>query len=206
MSGRRRLPRSKRIVVAVGLIAATGVIVVVLVLTDVAVGVAAVGAVVAGGVSLRLIYTEVTHARRLAARERAEQSREFGAALTKVYREHRAFSEVMSSRLAQHNRTVQHRDATITRLRGTLRLAERQLGELDECAQRESGRAQEAEERLSALLDEVLTQPPLRAVQRAVEDDASGLPTVVDLVAWEERVTQAVEASQQDSTDSRLQA
>jgi len=191
-----------RVVVAVGLLTVAGVAALTSVLADNGVAVAAVGAVVAGGIASRIIYTEVIHTRSQAARERAEQARAFGAVLIDVHREHRLFSDEMSARLLDRDQMIRLRDTTVSQLRGTLRLAERRIGELDERARRESRRANDAQERLSALLDEVLTQPPLQAVDAG----SSELPTVVDLLAWEERVTQAAEASQQDEGVARLQA
>lgn len=202
MSGRRRVQRSARVVVAVALLTVAGMAVLSSLLADGGVGVAAIGAVIAGGIASRIVYIEVTNTRSLAARERAEQARAFGAALIKVHREHRLFSDAMSARLVDRDRLVQLRDTTVTQLRGTLRLSERRIGELDECARRESRRANDAQERLAALLDEVLTQPPLHAV----DAESSELPTVVDLLTWEERVTQAAEVSQQREGVTRLQA
>ena len=202
MSGRRRVQRSVRVVVAVGLLTVAGVAVLSSLLADNGLGVAAVGAVVAGGTASHIVYTEVTHTRSLAARERAEQARTFGAALVDVHREHRLFSDAMSTRLVDRDRMVQLRDTTIAQLRGTLRLAESRIGELDERARCESRRADDAQERLSALLDEVLAQPPLPAFDAG----ASELPTVVDLLAWEDRVAQAAAASQPHEGVARLHA
>ncbi len=202
MSGRRRVQRSVRVVVAVGLLTVAGVAVFSSWVTGSGVGVAAVGSLVAGGIASRIIYTELVHTRRLAARERADQARAFGAAMINVHREHRLFSDAMSARLVGHDRMVRLRDTTIGQLRGTLRLAERRIGELDERARRESRRANDAQERLTALLDEVLTQPSLPAV----DAESGELPSVVDLRAWEERVTQEAAASQHNEDVARLHA
>lgn len=154
------------------------------VVTGVAVSVAAVGAVLTGAVSVRIVYSGVTQTRRDAARERAEQAQSFGATISRVRREHRVFTAAMGSRLVE-------RDRTIGRLEGTLRLSEHRADEAESRAEREARRADEAEEQLSALLDEVLSQP----VMTVVDQESDEVSTIVDLLAWEGRATQAVSAT-----------
>ncbi len=195
MSGSRRVQRSTRIALACGLLALSAILVIAAVATTVAVAVAALGALVAGAAASRIMYAEVVQTRGEAAREHAEQARSFGTTMSRVHHEHRRFTASMGARLAD-------RDRTITQLNGTLRLAEIRIGEAETRATREGTRADETQERLTALLDEVLAQPHLTLV----EADEQEAPTIVDLLAWEERVTQAAEASQASLTDSRSHA
>ncbi len=144
---------------------------------------AAIFSLLAGATSSRIIYTEVTQSRREAAHDRAEMAKDFGAAMTKTQTEHAAFTSAITSRLLA-------RDRAIMELDGTLRLAERRADEAEVRVKREAQRANEAHERLSVLLDEVLAQ------QTALEGDdipeAADLPTIVDLLAWEERADEAM--------------
>ncbi len=151
--------------------------------TGVAPSAAALGALVAGAASSRIIYGEVTQTRRDAAQQSAERAMSFGAAMTTLRHEHLGFTASMGSRLVE-------RERAIGRLEGTLGLSEQRAAEAESRARREACRADIAQEQLSALLDEVLSQPPL-AVEGGESDE---VPTIVDLLAWEGRVTQAAEA------------
>ncbi|MBA3232705.1 MAG: hypothetical protein H0T17_01960 [Propionibacteriales bacterium] len=179
MSGSRRFQRSDRINIAVGLLVVAVLTVAVSVVTAVWVGAAAIFAVLAGTAASRFVYTEVVQARHQSARERAEQARSFGAEMTRTHREHRMFTAAMTSRLAQ-------RDRNISGLNGMIRLGQRRADEAQTRAERETDRANELQHRLSSLLDEVLAQSAVVAV--AAEE--SDLPTIADLLAWEERVSE----------------
>lgn len=194
MSGNRRVQRSVRAIVATILLAACGLMVTVAVVTGVWVSAAAVGAVLVGAAALRIGHSEVVHIRRGAASARAAQARAFGADLTRSHREQLAFTAAMTARLAQRDRTV----VDLTR---TVRLAERRADDAEARVEREARRAKEMQERLSALLDEVLTQ---RAVVTA-DAEVSDISTV-DLLAWEGRVSLVAAQSQQRAAASRLQA
>lgn len=195
MSAHRRVQRSLRAVVATGLLVAAGLAVIVSVVTGVWVSAAAVAAVVVGAAVARIGHTEVVQTRRDAAAARAGQARAFGADFTRILREQRAFAAAMTARLAQ-------RDRAVIELTGTVRIAERRADAAETRVKREARRAQEVQERLSVLLDEVLAQSPVATVEAEMSD----LPTIVDLLAWEERVTLAAVQSQQQSTASRRQA
>ncbi len=156
----------------------------------VVVGLAAVGSVLLGVAAARILYAEVVQTRHRAARDRADQARAFGTALTAAYVEHTEFRTTLTSRLAA-------RDRAIAELAATVRLVDSRADEAAALAvretlraEREQQRADDAQGRLSALLDEVLAYqvPPLRPDEPAEgEDDADALSTVVDLLAWEER-------------------
>lgn len=187
--GSRRVQRSVRLVVATILLSLATVLVATAVATASLVGVAAAASLLAGIVSCRIVSTEVTQTRRDAARQRAELAREFGAAMSRARHQHSVFTATMASRLAE-------RDTTIVELYANLRLAERRAADAEIRVKREARRANEAQQRLSQLLDEVL----LRQSDDAAADaeptgpgipEAADLPTVVELLVWEQRVSDA---------------
>lgn len=184
MSRSRRVQRSVRGIVAAALMGIASLAVIAAVVTGVAPSAAALAALLTGAVSCRIIYGEVTQTRRDAARQHTEQAQSFGAAMTKVHHEHRKFTASIGARLAE-------REHKIVKLEGTLRLSEHRMAEAQSRVRQEAHRADEAREQLSALLDEVLSHPPLAVV----EGNSQEVPTIVDLLAWEGRVTQAAEES-----------
>jgi hypothetical protein len=204
----RRVQRSVRVGVAAGLLALAAVLVVAAVATSTWVSAAAIASLVLGVTSSRIVYTEVTQTRREAAIARAEQARDFGAAMSKSHAEHLAFTATMNTRIAD-------RDQAIVALNGTIRLAERRADDAEARVKRESKRANDAQERLSTLLEEVrLAQEAAdeAAVQESAEvwaglgiPEAAELPTVVDLLAWEERADEAL-LGDTDELDSRRHA
>ncbi len=204
----RRLQRSVRVSVAAGLLALAAAVVVAAVVTGTWVSAAAVASLFAGATSSRIIYTEVTQTRRDAAVARAEQARDFGHAMTKTHAEHLSYTATMMTRLAD-------RDQAIVSLNGTIRLAEKRADVAEARVKRESKRANDAQERLSTLLEEVRAAQEA-ADQAAAEEsaevwaglgipEAAELPTVVDLLAWEERADEAL-LGDADELDTRRHA
>jgi hypothetical protein len=147
-----------------------------------AVSMAAVVAAVVGLVAVRMMYTEVVQTRRRSAADHSAQAKSFGAALATKQAEHTSFTMMITSRLAA-------KDQTIRELNGTLRLSERRADLAENRVKREAKRANDAQARLSELLDEVL------AAREEADESGDGslqdLPTIVDLLAWEERSTEA---------------
>lgn len=182
MPGRRRVQRSVRLTVASGLLAAAFLVVVSSVVTGTGAAVAAVVGLVAGVLACRIVYSEVVQTRARAARDRAEQARAFEATITRNLAEHADFTALVSRR-------VEERDRTITELHGTIRLAERRADDAETRVLRESRRANDAQRRLSVLLDEVAAHQAALEAEAAATDQLSDLPTIVDLLAWEEKVT-----------------
>nr|MBA2443743.1 hypothetical protein [Nocardioidaceae bacterium] len=113
------------------------------------------------------------------------QARAFGRELASRQREHSALTQTMTAR-------VQAQQRTIIGLEGTVRLADKRADEAETRTRREARRANEAQERLSSLIDEVLMRQTtsVDAAGRPAEEDqlfhSSDLPTVVDLLAWED--------------------
>lgn len=153
------------------------------VLVDTGVAVAAGAAVILGLVALRIMYAEVVETRRRSSADRAAQAKSFGAALATQRTEHTAYVSSLNARLSD-------KDRTITELDGTVRLAERRADLAEDKVKRESQRANDAQSRLAELLDNVL------AVREGAEESGEAsvhdLPTIVDLMAWEERATDAI--------------
>ena len=182
MSGSRRVQRSIRVIVATLLVVVASGGVAAAVAVGSAVSVAAVVAAIMGLIAVRIMYAEVTETRRRCSAERAAQAKSFGAALTARQAEHTAFTVTMTSRLAE-------KDQTIRELDGTVRLAERRADIAEERVQREAKRANEAQARLSDLLDDVLAAR--EEIDESREAALQDLPTIVDLLAWEDRVSEA---------------
>jgi hypothetical protein len=95
------------------------------------------------------MYAEVVQTRGAAARSRAEQARDFRSTLERHQREHTRYARAMGARVAA-------RDRTIASLGRTVRTLEHRVAEAESRVRREARRANEAQERLGALLDEVL--------------------------------------------------
>lgn len=185
MSGSRRTQRSVRLTVASTLLLFAGAVVGAAVATSTWVSGAAVFALLMGTVSGRVLYAEVVLTRRLAAIDRAAQARAFGRELASRQREHSALTQTMTAR-------VQAQQRTIIGLEGTVRLADKRADEAESRSRRDGRRANEAQERWSSLVDEVLmrrTTTVDAGSDQAAEDQlfhSSDFSTVVDLLAWED--------------------
>jgi hypothetical protein len=185
MSGRRRVQRSVRLTVAASLVCIAAGVVVAAVVLSAAVAAAAVLAAVAGLAAVRIMATEVVQSRRVTSRSRADQALAFGHAMAGLRAQHSEAIDEMAVCLVQ-------RDRSIRDLNGKLRAAQARVESAQELADTESQRADDAQARLSEVLDAVLAQHVTKA--EPVEpgdawdvDDSHGLPTVVDMLAWEER-------------------
>jgi hypothetical protein len=187
MSGSRRVQRSIRVIVATLLVVVAAGGVVAAVVAGSAVSVAAVVAAVVGMVAVRIMHAEVIQTRRRSSADRSAQAKSFGAALVAKQAEHTAFTLSMTSRLAE-------KDQTIRELDGTVRLADRRADIAEERVRRESKRANEAQARLSDLLDDVLAAR--EEIDESGETALQDLPTIVDLLAWEDRVGEATEVEE----------
>jgi hypothetical protein len=188
----RRLQRSVRVVVAATLLVLAAVTVVGALLASSGVGVAAVLALFLGAVAARIIWAEAVRSRRDHAIERARMARDFGAAMTTTFDEHREFTAAMADRLADRERTILARDLTIVRLKGTLQRVEKRAVDAEARVTREAKRANQAQERLSVLLSEVLTNGTGVAEDwdSAGIPEAAALPSIDDLLAWEDQIDQ----------------
>lgn len=182
MSGSRRVQRSVRVIAATLLVVLAGVAVAVTVAVGSGVAVAAGAAVVAGLVALRIMYTEIADTRRRSSADRAAQAKSFGAAMSAKQAEHSVYVSGLNARLSD-------KDREITELVGTVRLADKRADLAEDKVKREAKRANDAQARLAELLDSVLA---VREGEDSGEASVHDLPTIVDLMAWEERATDAI--------------
>lgn len=187
MAGSRRTQRSVRITVATTFLLGAVLVVGVAVASSDLVAPAAVLAVVGGAAATRIMYAEVVRTRLDAARQRAEHARSFQATMDRHHEDHRAHTVLMARRLGD-------RDRAIGELGGTLRLLERRVDDAESRVRREARRANEAQVRLAAVLDEVLGtgDADLEAdLADGVLAERRDLPTVVDLLGWDARANAA---------------
>lgn len=185
MTGSRRIQRSVRVTVATTLMVVAVVLVGAAVVTSVLVAPAALLGMVAGVGATRIMYSEVTQTRWLASCQRAEHARSFQAVMDRSHADHLTYTTMMARRLGD-------RDRTIGELGGTLRLLERRVDEAEARVRREARRANEAQERLAAVLDEVLGTGEVDSDVEAEADvlaERGELPTIVDLLGWDAKAT-----------------
>jgi hypothetical protein len=200
MTGRRRTQRSVRVTVAASLVAVASCGVVACLALSAAVGTAAVFAATAGAAAARILYTEVLQTRRDTSRSRADQALAFAQSLSGLRVEHWQAVAGLTVRLRARERSL--RD-----LQARARAAEDLLLAAQSRAELAAARADQARARLFEVLDAVLASPavtmdpeepphPVKPVEavRPVEPEGDveesyrrELPTVVDLLAWEER-------------------
>lgn len=188
MPSNRRRQRSVRITVAVLLlvVAGLGVLAALLIAELVVLAVAAVVALVAGIGAVRLVLGELIRSRRTAAEDRADQARAYQKLDAARVDESTTFSNLMTSRLDEASDTVGE-------LNGTLRLAERRAELAEQRARHESRRRGELQNRIDELTSE--SSPAADGDGETSSDESGGtapywdpdVPTVVDLLAWEDR-------------------
>ena len=180
----RRRPRSTRSALAAGVLALASLAAVVALAAGRVqlLGAAVLLSVGCGWLAFRLTTTELRLLRRHAARDRAWQAAAFRDHATRASEEHAAFAGAMTQRLTAREREVRE-------LEGTLRLSEARACAAEDRIRREVRRVDDARSRIVEL--EVAL-----AIRRAEEADELAtwepggpeVDTVVDLLAWEDRV------------------
>lgn len=150
MSLNRRRQRSVRVTVAVALLAVATVTVLVALLSGGAVllGSAAVVAWAAGVAASRIISNELAASRRDHARDRAEQAQAYNDLAEQRASEHERFNATMRQKVEDHA-------ATITRLKATLRLAEKRAEFAEETAERNKVAVAKAHKEIAALKERI---------------------------------------------------
>jgi hypothetical protein len=155
-------------------------------------------ALLCGATSSRIVYTELLQSRQEAAADRAAQAQAYKKMFSDRAAEHAEFTSVMTDRLAA-------RDKSISELESTIVLAEARAIEAETRVKRESRRANEAQE----LVAKLQAQLEIRKAEQADElatwdgwDESMDVETVVDLLAWEEKV----QANAGESKDDRKHA
>lgn len=150
---------------------------------------ASLAALVLAAAAVRVGYADVRSVRAQWSADRAEQGRKFTRVLHQVHADHEAYHTMMTA-------AVSERDRAIRQLGGTIRLAERRADEAERKARRDAERAAEIQGRFVELLDGVLSTAEAKAVieepDAALAAEQDQLPTIVDLLAWEDKVTSAM--------------
>lgn len=197
----RRRQRSIRVTVAVALLSFATIAVVLALPTQSFAWMAAASvlSLVCAWASARIIYNELAQSRREAAADRAAQASAYRTMFSIRANEHAEFSTAMTDKLARTDREVRE-------LSGTLVLAERRAAEAEHRIKREARRANDLEAKVAELEEELEIRKAEEEDQLAVWDAAQfqlpgmsdDLDTVVDLLAWEERVNAETAPANQD--------
>jgi hypothetical protein len=188
----RRRQRSVRVTVAVGLLAAATLVVFIALPTQspLWLSFSSVFALLCGATASRIVYTELLQSRQEAAADRAAQAAAYKEMFTERAAEHAEFTSAMTDRLAARDKSIQELESTIV-------LAEARAIEAETRVKRESRRANEAQE----LVTQLQEQLEIRKAEQADELaswEGMDVETVVDLLAWEEKVQAAAGESQED--------
>lgn len=199
----RRRQRSARVAVAVGLVAAAGLLVAATVPTGsfAAVAVAGVLAVVLGAAALKIAHSELMDSRRAAATDRAVQAKEYAALAAARADENATFIEGMNERLSERDASLDERRREVSDLEEAVALAQAKVVELTrradaqaKRAEAESTRAGAATERAEAAESEVAElrtrlsaaeERAAEAIVRLAELEQELDVVRADLVAWE---------------------
>ena len=201
MASNRRRRRSVRITVAVLLLVVAGLVVLAaLFLAElVALAGAAVFAFVAGVCAVRLVLTELVRSRRDAAEDRAAQARAYQKLDARRVDEHATFADQITTQLDEAT-------SAVSELRGTLRLAERRSELAEQRARHESRRRSELQHRVDTLTSaaeadtdaEQSPPEPSDGTEDAKPQWDPDVPTVVDLLSWEDRDLDRPDVSEAD--------
>ncbi len=177
----RRRQRSVRVTVATALIAlaAVGVGLALPTQSPAWLSASSVLALVCGALAARIVYSELVQSRRDAAADRAAQAQAYKTMFTERAAEHATFTTAMTDRITGMDREINTLEATIV-------LAEKRAIEAETRVQRESRRANEAQEKLVELQRALEIKQAEQADELASWDGE--LDTVVDLLAWEDKV------------------
>jgi len=198
----RRRQRSVRVTVAVALLGVATLAVVLALPTQspVWLSFSSVLALLCGATASRIIYTELLQSRQEAAADRASQAQAYRAMFNERAAEHAEFTTVMTERLAT-------RDKSIKELESTIVLAETRAIEAETRVKREARRANDAQEMVAQLQEQLEIRKAEQADELATWegwDETMDLETVVDLLAWEEKVQAGAENA--EAEDERKHA
>ena len=182
----RRRQRSVRVTVAVALLGLATLVVLAALPTQSALWLSfsSVFALLCGATASRIVYTELLQSRQEAAADRAAQAQAYKTMFNDRAAEHAEFTSVMTDRLAARDKSIKELEATIV-------LAETRAIEAETRVKRESRRANEAQELIAKLQEQLEIRKAEQADELATWegwDDAMDAETVVDLLAWEEKV------------------
>ncbi|HLN76209.1 MAG TPA: hypothetical protein VK204_04130 [Nocardioidaceae bacterium] len=195
----RRRQRSVRVTVAVTLLALATLVVALALPTQspLWLSFSSVFALLCGATSARIVYSELLQSRREAAADRAAQAQAYRVMFHERAAEHAEFTTAMTERLASRDKSIQELESTIV-------LAEARAIEAETRVKRESRRANEAQELVAQLQEQLEIRKAEQADELATWEgwDDAMAETVVDLLAWEEKV----QAGSADSKNDRKHA
>lgn len=182
----RRRQRSARVTVAVGLLALATLAVLAALPTQSPgwLSTSSVLALVCGATASRIIYSELLQSRRESAADRAAQAKAYREMFTARATEHAEFTTAMTDRLASRERSIRELESTVLEAEGRAMDAEQRV-------QRESRRANEAQEELVELRRALEARRAEQSDELAVWDSG----TMEDLMAWEDQAAQAADTS-----------
>ena len=154
-------------------------------------------ALLCGATAARIVYSELLQSRREAAADRAAQAQAYRTMFQERAAEHAEFTTAMTERLASRDKSIQELESTIV-------LAEARAIEAETRVKRESRRANEAQELVAQLQEQLEIRKAEQADELATWEgwDGAMADTVVDLLAWEEKV----QVGAADSKDERKHA
>lgn len=154
-------------------------------------------ALLCGATASRIVYSELLQSRQEAAADRAAQAQAYKTMFNERAAEHAEFTSAMTERLAA-------RDKSIHELEGTIVLAEARAIEAETRVKREARRANDAQELVAKLQEQLEIRKAEQADELATWEGFEGMDveTVVDLLAWEEKV----QASAGEAKDDRKHA
>ena len=145
-------------------------------------------ALACGWAAARIVYTELVQSRRDNAADRAAQASAYKSMFAERASEHAEFTTAMTDRM-------KHNDAEVAELQVSIVEAQRRAAEAETRVQREARRATEADEKVAELEERMHELEALKVADedQALDSDDSlatwdGFETVVDLMAWEEKV------------------
>ncbi|HSJ21552.1 MAG TPA: hypothetical protein VK964_13345, partial [Nocardioidaceae bacterium] len=146
-------------------------------------------ALLCGATASRIVYTELLQSRQEAAADRAAQAQAYKTMFSERAAEHAEFTSAMTDRLAAREKSLQELESTIV-------LAEARAIEAETRVKRESRRANEAQELVAQLQEQLEIRKAEQADELATWEGMD-VETVVDLLAWEEKVQAGAEKSQE---------
>ncbi len=192
----RRRQRSVRVTVAVALLALATLVVALALPTQspLWLSFSSVFALLCGATAARIVYSELLQSRREAAEDRAAQAQAYRTMFHERAVEHAEFTTAMTERLASRDKSIQELESTIV-------LAEARAIEAETRVKRESRRANEAQELVAQLQEQLEIRKAEQADELATWDGWEGsmdAETVVDLLAWEEKVQAGAASSKDD--------
>jgi len=198
----RRRQRSVRVSVAVGLLSVATLVVLGAVTSRSPAWLTAASllALACGWAAARMVYTELVQSRRDNATDRAAQAQAYRSVFAERSLEHAEFTSAMVDRVVTRDRKI----AELTSL--TLD-AELLVAEAETRVQRECRRANEADTRADeadTLVAELRGRIEELEIRRAEQFDQlaswEGFETVVDMMAWEQKIAAAHRAGAAEET------